>query len=116
VDWCRSSWQLWSTFGGTPPAWIDEPTGREAPHLSPVSPAHLWMTRRAYQQEARDTECSRCGSALHPRPRLDSLDMGPPDFWPLVVSTRCLGWRRHRHVAVVEETPHGLHLQALHPG
>lgn len=68
----------------------------------------LWLAQIMYEFVAGRTRCAKCGAALgrgiHPM-------IGTP--WRIVVVTRCSGWRRHRHTAVVTEASDGLNFGRL---
>ena len=64
----------------------------------------LTLIEVAYEVLAARSFCTRCGAplgrglSLYPGSS-DSGDTG----WRLVVATRCRGWRRHAHTAVVTD-------------
>lgn len=73
------------------------------------APADLWLIRTAYEFTADRTRCDRC------RHRLGrDLQVVIGGRSRVVVVTRCRGWRRHRHSAVVTDARGDLHLERLH--
>jgi hypothetical protein len=79
--------------------------------------ADLWLLGIVYEFAAAETSCSRCGSPLRRRLRVD--------YWPTIlralqwrvaVRTRCHGRRHHAHVATVGRGSNGLVLSPFRLG
>ncbi len=77
----------------------------------------LWLLGVVYEFVAAETSCSKCGSPLGRRLRVD--------YWPtllralqwrVAVRTRCRGLRRHTHVAPVGRCSNGLVLSPFRHG
>ncbi|ROO87768.1 hypothetical protein EDD29_5404 [Actinocorallia herbida] len=70
-------------------------------HQRPVAAAERSLIEVVYGVIAAETSCARCGAPLGP-PRVRKR------AWPLRVTARCSGPRRHRHRADVLRTSEGL--------
>ncbi|HXW34926.1 MAG TPA: hypothetical protein VEJ87_10145 [Acidimicrobiales bacterium] len=104
----------WSSFFGSGlpsdlSAWGNsqpEPASFKAPGIQrpEYSAVELWLVERIYQYIAEASVCSTCGARLNRKLRapIDSLES---QMKSLIVSTRCAGWRRHLHRAVVTAAP-----------
>jgi hypothetical protein len=75
----------------------------------------LWLIRLTYRLVATEWWCTRCGARLRRRVRV--VPFGADRAGPPVVSvvTRCRGWRRHRHTAIVDELGNDLVLGRFRP-
>jgi hypothetical protein len=109
MDWILGSGVYWAAFTGsyppsTSPAWFP-------------SELDLSLITIAYKVAAADATCARCGTPLARRtPHLTPQYCARPSAWRVLVTTRCRGWRHHRHTALVTETAGNLHLGPLQPG
>jgi len=69
------------------------------------SPDELWLVELAYEVGLVTTFCKRCGSGLGPRVRVATWPtVFGPVRWRVSAATRCQGWRRHRHTAIIGRT------------
>ncbi len=77
----------------------------------------LWLLRIVYEFVAAETSCSKCGSAIGRRLRVDYWPtlLGPLR-WRVAVRTRCRGRRRHAHIATVGRCSNGLVLSLFRRG
>src|SRR5690349_21773160 len=82
-------------------AGVAEPTGpgqrRELTALD------LWLIRLAYDVVMAESAFARCGAPLGRRIRVVPWAADHPPGWTVSIVTRCGGWRRHRHVATVDD-------------
>ena len=63
----------------------------------------LWLIGLVYETVAAESGCTRCGASLRHAVRLTPALASCAGTWGVVVTARCAGWRRHRHVADVTE-------------
>ncbi len=94
--------------------WLSQTTewGTEQP-----TAADLWLLDGIYQFVAAETGCSRCGSPLGRRLRVDCWPTLLRTLrWRVLVRTRCRGRRRHAHVARVGQCSNGLVLSPFRLG
>jgi hypothetical protein len=76
------------------------------------SAAELLVIELTYEAIAGQSCCTKCGAPLNRPLRLIS-DRTPLTHWRVVVATRCSGWKRHRHSALVTDTSRDLLLGTL---
>jgi hypothetical protein len=78
-----------------------------------LSAVEMWVLRLSYEDVADHLDCGRCGARLGRK----LLSLLPSDAYPpsvrMLAMTRCSGWRRHLHVAVVTESSKELLLGPL---
>jgi hypothetical protein len=78
-----------------------------------LSAVEMWLLRLSYEGHAAQLDCGRCGSRLG----RELLSLRPSHAYPpsvrMLAVTRCSGWRRHLHVAVVTESSEDLLLEPL---
>lgn len=86
--------------------------GCTTPAASPTD-LDLWLIRLVYAAPVAQAHCLNCGARLDRRLRLATQYSGRSPYWRVSVTTRCYGWRRHRHIAVVTESSSGLQLEPL---
>jgi hypothetical protein len=79
------------------------------------SAAELLVIKLTYETVAGQSCCGKCGASFG-RPLRLSTGRTVFSHWRVVVSTRCRGWKRHRHSALVTDTSKDLLLGALHLG
>jgi hypothetical protein len=84
------------------------------PTTSPTD-LDLWLIRLVYEVAAGHANCARCGAPLGRRLHLATRYAGRSPAWHVLVATRCRGWRRHRHTALVTEASNNLELGLLRP-
>jgi hypothetical protein len=77
------------------------------------SAAELLVIKLTYEGIAGLSNCAKCGASLN-RPLRLSSGRTALRHWQVVIATRCSGWQRHRHSAVVTDTPEDLLLGTLH--
>ena len=110
MEWLLTS-ALWGAFTG----WNPSP----APALTPSTPfpteLDLLLITLVYELAAGEATCAACAAPLGRRPRLATRRTGVTPARQVVVATRCRGWRRHRHTAVVTEASGDLRLGPLRP-
>ncbi len=110
MEWLLTS-ALWGAFTGWHTS-LD-------PTLTPPTPfpteLDLSLITLVYEVAAGEANCPTCDAPLGRRPQLATRRAGQTPAWPVVVTTRCRGWRRHRHTAVVTETSGDLRLGPLRP-
>jgi hypothetical protein len=81
--------------------------------------ADLWISAQAYEFVAARSRCDKCGAGLGRKLDLAVLPEGSErsaasdPAWLIAVGTRCRGWRRHRHSAMVSEWRGGLRFGVL---
>jgi hypothetical protein len=75
----------------------------------------LRLIRLTYEVAAAESRCAKCGTPIGRRLRLTTQYGGQPPTWTVIVATRCRGWRRHRHTAVVTEASNSLRLGSFLP-
>ncbi|MCP2323243.1 hypothetical protein HDA40_001750 [Hamadaea flava] len=101
MDWVATPWTFWRSDATSP---------------SPLEDTHLDLTliHIAYDVIAAESRCQRCSAGLGRRLRImrSSDDFDP--YWAAVVAVRCRGWRRHPHIAVVEEDTDGVSIGPFH--
>lgn len=73
----------------------------------------LQLIQIAYEVAAPELRCAKCYSRLGRGLRLATSDVWAPSTWQVLVSTRCRGWRGHRHTAVATEESGNLRLGRL---
>ncbi|GAA1578540.1 hypothetical protein GCM10009789_35070 [Kribbella sancticallisti] len=95
----------WATFAQTPPP----------PRCGPPTELDLVVIRLSYEVAAEVSTCGRCGAPLGAGLHVLTQYDGRRRDWRISVATRCHGWRRHRHLAVVRETSNELRLGPLRP-
>jgi hypothetical protein len=76
------------------------------------SAVELFVIKLTYQAIAGQSCCGKCGASLN-RPLRLSFGRSPFKDWCVVVATRCSGWKRHRHAALVTDTSRDLLLGPL---
>jgi hypothetical protein len=74
----------------------------------------LWLIHVVYEVVAAESTCVRCGTPLDRRVRVVPSVTDDSPLGAASVVTRCRGWRRHRHTAVVGDGADGLLLGPLH--
>lgn len=83
----------------------------------PPSAVDRWLIQVVYEMIADEETCSKCTAALGAGLRVSvSPTFGRPPLWRVAVTTRCRGWRRHRHVADIARPARDMVLGALHLG
>jgi hypothetical protein len=124
MDWILSPWLHWMDLGPAPTLsrrCHDE--AGEAGEAGAADPGQrreltaldLWLIRLAYEVVAAESACARCGAPLGRRIRLVAWAVDHPAAWTVSIVTRCSGWRRHRHVARVDDGTKALLLGPLRP-
>lgn len=119
MDWMLSPWMHWMDLGASP-----DPVRRghgEAGTTAPVGPGQhreltaldLWLIHLAYEVVAAESACARCGAPLGRKIRVVPWATDRPPSWTVSIVTRCSGWRRHRHVAAVDDGSNALLLGPL---
>src|SRR2546421_9080651 len=73
----------------------------------------LWLIRLAYEVVAAESTCARCGAPLGRKVHVVPWAVDHPPSWTVSIVTRCSGWRRHRHVATVDDGSDALLLGPL---
>jgi hypothetical protein len=73
----------------------------------------LHLIRLAYEVAAPELRCAKCCSRLGRGLQLATKDVRGSSTWHVLVSTRCRGWRRHRHTAIATEESNSLRLGRL---
>jgi hypothetical protein len=120
MDWFTPTW-MWLALGGppAPSSWSRDEAGSTAranvgPHPTP-SALDLALIQLTYKVVAASTTCNRCGAPLGRGLRVvpSAADLRS---WTVSIVTRCGGWRRHRHLALVEEASRDLVLGPFQPG
>jgi hypothetical protein len=98
-------------WGGTsPPAQrVDTPAALEDAAGDPL------LIRMYYGMVAARLSCEGCGASLRRAVHVDPASADPMSG-AVAVTTRCRGWRRHRHTALVTGSPGDLLLGELHRG
>ena len=119
MEWLFAPWELMSALGGPsgcPYQGYDEERLRTSTSMggrAELSAVEMWVLRLSYEALAAQSNCGRCGSRLGRKLR----SLWPSDAYPrsvrMLAMTRCSGWRRHRHVAVVTESSEDLLLGPL---
>jgi hypothetical protein len=104
MDWLFWQWEDTSS-DGLSDLLSDEPARPSA--------AELLVIKLTYEAIARLSNCEKCGASLN-RPLRLSPGPTPLRHWRVVVATRCSGWQRHRHSALVTDTSDDLLLGSLH--
>jgi hypothetical protein len=115
MEWIFAPWQLACGLGG-PYQGYDEKRrtpGTVLGEHAELSPVEVWVLRLSYQDLAARLNCERCGSRLGRELRLLLPSATYPPSVRMLAMTRCSGWRRHRHVAVVTESSEDLLLGPL---
>jgi hypothetical protein len=104
MDWLFWQWEEASLYSS--PDLLDGKTARP-------SAAELLVIKLAYEAIAGQSCCGKCGASLN-RPLRLIYDRTSLTHWRVVVATRCRGWKRHRHGALVTDTSKDLLLGTLH--
>lgn len=105
MEWYFSSWMFTAAvFGGTDipfgPQGGVPPAAEQSDYPRPTS-AESWLIETTYAFIAADLTCGKCGALLG-RPRVLARS------WPVRITARCTGTRRHRHRADVRRAADGL--------
>ncbi|MEU0566034.1 hypothetical protein ABZ297_11655 [Nonomuraea sp. NPDC005983] len=106
MEWLFSQWMFTAAvFGGAdvllgPVGDVPPAADEQLDHPRPTS-AESWLIETAYNFIAADLTCGKCGALLG-RPRVLARS------WPVRITVRCTGIRRHRHRADVRRTADGL--------
>ncbi|WP_250032324.1 hypothetical protein [Paractinoplanes maris] len=83
-------------------------------HATNLSDTDLRLVRIVYDFIAAETLCDKCAALLGRSLSLAVTGGGPGrPGWQILVVTRCRGWRRHRHTAVVTDLLGHLRLEPL---
>jgi len=116
MEWMFPQWWLGPSYG-TPYGLSTWPRGdTAAPPATPdtcddtwlskhprPSEDDLWLIGLVYETVAAETRCARCGATMRRTVRVTPALASCAGTWGVVVTARCGGWRRHRHVADVTE-------------
>jgi hypothetical protein len=113
MEWLMPGWVYWLAVGTgpAPPIWAHDevtPTARtDGERRRELTVLDLALIQLVYGVVAAESTCSRCGAPLGSALRVmhSALDNTP---WTVSIVARCSGWRRHRHIAVVDETANDL--------
>jgi hypothetical protein len=73
----------------------------------------LRLVRIVYDFLAAETLCDSCAFPLGRSLSVTVSGGEPSPGWRISVVTRCRGWRRHRHTAIVTESLGHLRLEPL---
>jgi hypothetical protein len=120
MEWLMPSWLYWWTPGGPPAMWgwtHDEavPASRViARQRHNFTTLDLCLIQVAYEVIAAESNCTRCGAPLDRRPRIMPSAADHPPSWNVSIATRCRGWKRHRHIATVDDASTDLVLGRFH--
>ncbi len=113
MDWFLSPWMHWLDLGPSPALsrrGHDETDAAGPERRREPTALDLWLVRLAYEVAAAESACARCGAPLD---RRICVVADHPPAWTVSIVTRCGGWRRHRHVATVEDGSDALLLGPL---
>lgn len=69
--------------------------------ISPPTKLDVELIETIYQLIASEQGCAHCGQPLGRKLHVRKTTGGLPAHWPVSVTTRCWGWRRHAHTAEV---------------
>jgi hypothetical protein len=115
MEWLIPAWMYWLAAGSAPDPryWTmdDEAGPRRYPELTALD---LTVVRLVYGVVAAQSRCARCGAGLRRDVRVTSVACDCPQRTALV-ETVCGGWRRHRHVARVDEASNDLLVGPFRP-
>jgi hypothetical protein len=118
MEWYLFPGEFEAAFGGSPAPWlrrIDDtgPVGTGTTRRAALANIDLELIELIYGFIADASRCSQCGAPLGRGLRIvPSRGLHARAHWRVSVSTRCRGWRRHRHVAAVARR-HDLELGTL---
>jgi hypothetical protein len=107
MEWLISG-VFWSMFAELPAIPLSGPSGVAGP-----TETDLDLVRLSYDVIAAELGCSTCLASLGRGLYLVVPAGGEGPTWQVIVVTRCHGWRRHRHTAVVAGVGGGLHFGPL---
>jgi hypothetical protein len=120
MDWTPFLRDLYAAFGvlgPTPEAlvWSDRET-RTTPAVGDPRLVELALVDVVYDFIASRSYCVRCGSPLGLNLNADVLPAqdGAAPWSRVSVRSRCRGWRRHLHTALIVRTADGLDLGQFH--
>jgi hypothetical protein len=114
MDWLLLSWAYWAAAIGAPAALPPPPARRDGADTAGPTAVDRWLIEVTYEVAATATWCEACGAPLYGQVRLTACPAARGRGWRMRVDARCRGWRRHRHVAVVDEACRDLRLGRLH--
>jgi hypothetical protein len=109
MEWLLSVY--WTALTGSYTA----PDSRRCMITTAPTDLDLRIIRLTYEVAAAESSSAKCGAAIGRRLRLATRCAAPSPTWRVLVTTRCRGWRRHRHTAVVTEASDNLQLGPLLP-
>lgn len=117
MDWLLQNWAYW--FALSPAPWVfgdDEAVPVSSTIVGPhpeLTVVDLWLIELTYEVVAAESHCTRCGAPLGRGLRV-TRSTAEHSQWTVSIATRCGGWRRHRHVAIVGEASNDLALGPFH--
>jgi hypothetical protein len=102
VDLLTPMWAYWLGLGdGVPAVWTDR--GLPAARSLAVTDLDAELIQLAFEVIAAESACDRCGAPLGRGVHLEPPSGECPPSAVAAILTRCRGWRRHRHLAMVCE-------------
>ena len=101
----------WFNLEGASWQWSASPTGR--PWARPTV-EDLWLIECVYAFIAVNSACTACSRPLSRHIELQPGYKLDTSTWTIVAVTRCRGWRRHQHTAVVTEASRDLVFGQFH--
>lgn len=91
----------WFQWYVTPPTHVPFTSATAYDGTPPPTDLDLELVEVIYAVIAGETTCSTCGRPLGRALRARYATAWSSQSWSITVATRCEGWRRHAHVALV---------------